>query len=79
MLFLNYIVLFYFQNYILQYIKAQGVPAKAVEHLKGATPQAVVNAIYGKKTEEQRTAILAEFTKRYEDSLRAMADFDIDF
>ena len=67
------------RNYILQYIKAQGVPAKAVEHLKGATPQAVINAIYSKKTEEQRVAILAEFTKRYDESLRAMADFDIDF
>lgn len=67
------------RNYILQYIKAQGVPAKAVEHLKGATPQAVINAIYSKKSEEQRAAILSEFTKRYEDSLKAMADFDIDF
>ena len=67
------------RNYILQYVKAQGVPAKAVEHLKGATPQAVINAIYSKKSEEQRVAILSEFTKRYEESLRAMADFDIDF
>lgn len=67
------------RNYILQYIKAQGVPAKAVEHLKGATSQAVINAIYSKKSEEQRVAILSEFTKRYEESLKAMADFDIDF
>lgn len=67
------------RNYILQYVKAQGVSAKAVEHLKGATPQAVINAIYSKKSEEQRATILAEFTKRYDESLKAMADFDIDF
>lgn len=67
------------RNYILTFIKAQGVPAKALESYKGATPEAIINGLYTNKDAEQKARILAELTRRYEESLKALDGIDFSF
>lgn len=67
------------RNYILSYLRQHGATAKKLEPFKGATPQAIINTIYSGKDESGREKILAEFTRRYEESLKAIELADIEF
>lgn len=67
------------RNYILTFIKAQGVPAKELESYKGATPEAIINGLYTNKSPEDKSKILAVLTKRYEESLKALDGVDLSF
>ena len=67
------------RNYILTFIKNQGVPAKNLADLKSATPERIVKEVWKNKSPEQQGAILAELTKRYEDSLKAVDILEVDF
>lgn len=67
------------RNYILSYLRQHGATAKKLEPFKGATPQAIINTIYSSKDEAGREKILAEFTRRYEESLKAIELADIEF
>lgn len=67
------------RNYILAYLRQHGATAKKLEPFKGATPQAIINSVYAGKDEAGREKILAEFTRRYEDSLKAIELADIEF
>ena len=68
-----------FRNYILAYLRAHGAKAAYLEPYKGATPQAIINGVYASKSPEQREAILAEFNRRYEASLQAVDELQIEF
>ena len=67
------------RNYILAYLRQHGATAKKLEPFKGATPQAIINSIYAGKDAAGREKILAEFTRRYEESLKAIELADIEF
>lgn len=67
------------RNYILSYLRQHGATAKKLEPFKGATPQAIINTIYSGKDEAGREKILAEFIRRYEESLKAIELADIEF
>ena len=67
------------RNYILAYLRQHGATAKKLEPFKGATPQAIINAIYAGKDAAGREKILAEFTRRYEESLKAIELAEIEF
>lgn len=67
------------RNYILTFIKNQGVPAKNLADLKSATPERIIKEVWKNKSPEQQGAILAELTKRYEDSLKAVDILEVDF
>lgn len=67
------------RNYILAYLRQHGATAKKLEPFKGATPQAIINTIYAGKDEAGRQKILDEFSRRYEESLKAIELAEIEF
>ena len=67
-----------FRDYILSYLRARGVSAKMLKPIKGATPEAIVNTIWTKESEEYRAKVLAELKRRYEESLKMLGDIKID-
>lgn len=68
------------RQYILTYLRSKGASAKGLESYKGATPEAIVNGVYAKQAIEQRVAVLAEFNRRYDESLKALdIELDIEF
>ena len=68
-----------FRNFILAYLRAHGARAAYLEPYKGATPQAIINGVYASKSPEQRETILQEFARRYEASLQAVDELEIEF
>ena len=60
------------RNFILSWCRSNGIKAAALADLKGATPQTIINEIWGEKSDEYREKALAEFRRRYEESLKAI-------
>lgn len=68
-----------FRNYILSFLRSKGVASKMLKPLKGATPEAIINAVWEKESAEYKTKVLTELRRRYDESLRALQDIQIDF
>ena len=47
--------------------------------LKGATPEAIINAVWEKESPEYRAKVLTELKRRYDESLKALQDIQIEF
>lgn len=60
------------RNFILSWCRSNGIKAAALVDLKGATPQTIINEIWGERSDEYREKALAEFRRRYEESLKAI-------
>lgn len=67
-----------FRDYILSFLRAKGVSAKMLKPIKGATPEAIINTVWGKESEEYRAKVLAELKRRYDESLKMLGDIKID-
>ena len=68
-----------FRNYILSFLRSKGVASKMLKPLKGATPEAIINAVWEKESPEYRTKVLNELRRRYDESLKALQDITIEF
>ena len=68
-----------FRNYILSFLRSKGVAAKMLKPLKGATPEAIINAVWGKESDEYRAKVLTELKRRYDESLKALQEIKIEF